>query len=110
MSNEQYFNDAGPGQKHSDMCHYSQAFVFGDVAKCAGQGGWDKTGKMDANDVAGQVELTFENVDRVLQAAGLRVWEDVYLIRTYHVNIGASFDLTIEIEIEIEVEVRKQSA
>ncbi|KAG9253527.1 Endoribonuclease L-PSP/chorismate mutase-like protein [Emericellopsis atlantica] len=134
MSNEQYFNDAGAGQKHSDLCHYSQAVVFGDVAKCSGQGGWDTTGNVDADDVAGQVELAFENVDRVLQAAGFRGWEDVYLMRTYHVDIGTSFDLTVKklksriphrpvwtaigvprlafppMQIEIEVEARKQSA
>lgn len=45
--------------------------------KCSGQGGWDNTGNLDANDIAKPVELAFENVDRVIQAAELRGWEDV---------------------------------
>ncbi|KAH7145379.1 Endoribonuclease L-PSP/chorismate mutase-like protein [Dactylonectria estremocensis] len=96
MSSLQYYNESGAGQKHSDLCHYSQAVVLGDIVKCSGQGGWDNTGKLDANDVKGQVDLAFENVDRVLQTVGLRGWEDVYSIRTYHVDIGASYDHTVE--------------
>ncbi|KAF4546197.1 Het domain protein [Lasiodiplodia theobromae] len=80
-----------------DLCHYSQAVVLGNIVKCSGQGGWDKTGALDANDIPRQVELAFENVDRVLQAAGLRGWEDVYSVRSYHVvDIGLSYDKTVE--------------
>lgn len=64
--------------------------------KCAGQGGWTTTGDLDATDTKKQVDLAFENVDRVLQAAGLRGWEDVYLIRSYHVDMEASFDYVVE--------------
>ncbi|KAH7013017.1 Endoribonuclease L-PSP/chorismate mutase-like protein [Ilyonectria destructans] len=96
MSNLQYHNETGAGQKHSDLCHYSQAVVLGDIVKCSGQGGWDNTGKLNADDIKGQVDLAFENVDRVLQTVGLRGWEDVYSIRSYHVDIGASFDLVVE--------------
>ncbi|KAK0640145.1 hypothetical protein DIS24_g9621 [Lasiodiplodia hormozganensis] len=97
MSSLQYFNEEGAGQKHSDLCHYSQAVVLGNIVKCSGQGGWDKTGALDANDIPRQVELAFENVDRVLQAAGLRGWEDVYSVRSYHVvDIGLSYDKTVE--------------
>ncbi|PLB52133.1 YjgF-like protein [Aspergillus steynii IBT 23096] len=97
MSSLTYTNDPGAGQKHSDLCHYSQAVHLpGNIVKCAGQGGWTSTGELDANDVQGQVLRAFENVDRVLQAAGLRGWEDVYLVRSYHVDMGASYDFVVE--------------
>lgn len=95
MSGETYFNEQGAGQKHSDMCHYSQAVVLGDVVKCSGQGGWDNAGEIGENNSEEQVKLAFDNVDRVLRTAGLRGWEDVYCIRSYHLDIAASFDTVV---------------
>ena len=92
MSSLTYINEQGAGQKHSDLCHYSQAVILGNIVKCSGQGGWTETGDLDANDICGQVELAFQNVDKVLHATGLRGWEDVYSIRSYHVDIDASYD------------------
>ncbi|KAK4893229.1 hypothetical protein LTR27_008350 [Elasticomyces elasticus] len=77
MSSLQYINEEGAGQKHSDACHYSQCVVLGNIVKCSGQGGWDTEGNLDVNDWKGQIDLAFENVDRVLRAAGLRGWEDL---------------------------------
>lgn len=92
-----YVNEKGAGQKHSDLCHYSQAVLLpGNIVKCSGQGGWTNFGDLDGNDVHGQVELAFQNVDRVLQAAGLKGWEDVYLIHSYHVDMAASYDHVVE--------------
>ncbi|GLB07718.1 hypothetical protein AtubIFM57258_003080 [Aspergillus tubingensis] len=97
MSTLTFVNEEGAGQKHSDLCHYSQAVILpGNIVKCAGQGGWTQSGDLDATDVRKQVDLAFENVDRVLQAVGLQGWEDVYLIRSYHVDMGASFDYVVE--------------
>jgi enamine deaminase RidA (YjgF/YER057c/UK114 family) len=97
MSSLTYINEPGAGQKHSDLCHYSQAVLLpGNIVKCAGQGGWTNSGDLDAENVRGQVDLAFENVDRVLQAAGLRGWEDVYLVRSYHVDMGSSYDYVVE--------------
>ncbi|KAJ5677920.1 uncharacterized protein N7477_003553 [Penicillium maclennaniae] len=95
MSSLTYINEEGAGQKHSDLCHYSQAVILGDVVKCSGQGGWEQTGALDAENIPRQVDLAFRNVDRVLQASGLRGWEDVYSI-SYHVDIGSSYDLTVK--------------
>ncbi|KAJ5671343.1 YjgF-like protein [Penicillium longicatenatum] len=94
MSSLTYTNEKGAGQKHSDLCLYSQAVVIHgtNIVKCSGQGGWPNSGELNANDVNRQVELAFENVDRVLQAVGLRGWEDVYLIRSYQVDMGVSYD------------------
>lgn len=96
MSSLTYVNEKGAGQRQSDLYHYSQAVILGDIVKCSGQGGWTETGALDANDVRGQVDLAFQNVDNVLQAAGLRGWEDVYSIRSYHVDMALSFDYTVE--------------
>jgi enamine deaminase RidA (YjgF/YER057c/UK114 family) len=97
MSSLTYINEKGAGEKHSDLGHYSQAVLLpGNVVKCSGQGGWTPTGELDANDWKRQIDLAFDNVDRVLQAAGLRGWEDVYLLRSYHVDIGASWEYTVE--------------
>ncbi|KAJ5616504.1 YjgF/Yer057p/UK114 family [Penicillium hordei] len=97
MSSFTYINEKGAGEKHSDIGHYSQAVLLpGNVVKCSGQGGWTPTGELDANDWKRQIDLAFDNVDRVLQAAGLKGWEDVYLLRSYHVDIGASWEYTVE--------------
>ena len=47
---------------------------------------------IDADDVEKQVELAFKNVELMLQHAGLKGWEDVYLQRTYHTDIDSSFE------------------
>jgi enamine deaminase RidA (YjgF/YER057c/UK114 family) len=96
MASLSYTNEAGAGQKHSDECHYSQAVVIGDIVKCSGQGGWDNTGFCNANDIELQVKNAFENVDRVLQAVGLQGWEDVYSIRSLHVDIAESFPIMVK--------------
>lgn len=77
MSSLTYVNEPGAGQKHSDLGHYSQAVVIGNVAKLSGQGGWDNDGNLDQYDWKEQIKNAFDNVDRVLQAAGFRGWEDV---------------------------------
>jgi enamine deaminase RidA (YjgF/YER057c/UK114 family) len=92
MSSSTYVNEEGAGQKHSDLCHYSQAVILGNIVKCSGQGGWTGSGALDASNIYGQVDLAFQNVDKVLRAAGLRGWDDVYLIRAYHVDMGASYE------------------
>ncbi|CAG8211551.1 unnamed protein product [Penicillium olsonii] len=97
MSSFTYINEKGAGEKHSDLGHYSQAVLLpGNIVKCSGQGGWTPTGDLDANDWKRQIDLAFDNVDRVLQAADLRGWEDVYLLRSYHVDIDASWEYTVE--------------
>lgn len=88
MSDLKYINEPGAGEKHSDLGHYSQAVVIGNIAKLSGQGGWDNQGNLEQYDAHQQIDNAFDNVDRVLRAAGLRGWEDVYLLRSYQVDIG----------------------
>ena len=94
MSSLKYINEQGAGQKHSDLCHYSQVVVIGNIAKLSGQGGWDETGELEQYDWKQQIDNAFNNVDRVLQAAGLRGWEDVrfevHLSRLCHIVLTRS--------------------
>lgn len=94
MSSLNFINEKGAGQKHSDLCHYSQVVHIPGtpIVKASGQGGWTETGALDPTDMKGQIDLAFQNVDNVLRAAGLRGWEDVYLIRSYSVSMEASRD------------------
>lgn len=94
MSSLNFINEKGAGQKHSDLYHYSQVVHIPGtpIVKAAGQGGWTETGSLDPNDMKGQIDLAFQNVDNVLRAAGLRGWEDVYLMRTYSVDMDASHE------------------
>jgi enamine deaminase RidA (YjgF/YER057c/UK114 family) len=63
------------------------------IIKCSGQGGWDPTtGALDANNSDEQIAIAMKNVDLVLKAAGLRGWEDVYHLRSYHTDIRSSWD------------------
>ncbi|KAH6612177.1 Endoribonuclease L-PSP/chorismate mutase-like protein [Boeremia exigua] len=98
MSSLSYNNPAGAAQKHSELGHYSQSVDLGNgTIKCSGQGGWDpESGALDANDTIKQIRLAMENVDIVLKAAGLRGWEDVYLLRSYHCDIRTSWEPTVE--------------
>ncbi|KAG8742140.1 hypothetical protein FRC11_014489 [Ceratobasidium sp. 423] len=92
MSSLQYFNDKGPGEAKNREFHYSQAVIAGDVVKCSGQGGWDVNNVLDPTDDKRQIDLAFENVDRVLQTVGLRGWEDVYSVRSYHLDLPGTVE------------------
>ncbi|KAH7322059.1 Endoribonuclease L-PSP/chorismate mutase-like protein [Rhizoctonia solani] len=96
MSSLQYSSYEGAGRTLSDMNHYSQTVVVGDIVKVSGQGGWDANLKIDPNDPKAQVELAFENVDKALRAVGLRGWEDVYAVRTYHCPMHETMNFTVE--------------
>ncbi|TVY53959.1 hypothetical protein LSUE1_G010226 [Lachnellula suecica] len=96
MSSLPYTNDPGPGQARSDASHYSQAVRIGSTIKTAGQGGRNAaTGILDPSDLHSQIDNAFENIDRVLQAAGLRGWEDVYLWRSFAVRMQESHEYLV---------------
>ncbi|GAB1520959.1 hypothetical protein RhiTH_004048 [Rhizoctonia solani] len=96
MSELTYVNYQGAGQTNSDECHYSQAVIIGDIVRTSGQGGWDDSGEVKANDAKGQVDLAFENIDKALRAVGLRGWEDVFSVRSYHRDIDTTFPIVVE--------------
>jgi enamine deaminase RidA (YjgF/YER057c/UK114 family) len=89
-----HFDATGPGQVFSNTYHYAQTVVLdGGVVKASGQGGWDLQGNLDPDDIHKQTQLAIENVDRVLREAGLRGWEDVYSLHSYHTDISQSFEV-----------------
>lgn len=96
MSSLQYYNYPGVGKVNNREYSYSQAVRIGDIVKCSGQGGWDNSGNMDENDLPGQILKAFQNVEKNLRDAGLRGWEDVYSVRSYHISLEKSFDLMVE--------------
>lgn len=94
MSSLTYTNPPGTSQRFSDESHFSMAVALPNgIVKCSGQGGWDSiTGALDANNSDEQIAIAMKNVDLVLKAAGLRGWEDVYHLRSYHTDIRSSWD------------------
>jgi enamine deaminase RidA (YjgF/YER057c/UK114 family) len=136
MSGLQYrFDTGGPGEVWSSQAHYAQSVTIGSLVKLSGQGGWDSERQCDKSDPKKQVDIAMLNVERVLKEAGLRGWQDVYCVRSYHVgDFGSTFNPLIDalksycpdhrpiwtslgvagladpnMMIEIEVEATKQS-
>ncbi|KAF2101038.1 Endoribonuclease L-PSP/chorismate mutase-like protein [Rhizodiscina lignyota] len=99
MANLEYVNAPGAGEFMSSNFPYSQCVKLPNgIVKLAGQGGWDtQTAALEANGDADkfQVDLAFQNIENQLKAAGLKGWEDVYLVRSYHVDMAGSFDATV---------------
>jgi enamine deaminase RidA (YjgF/YER057c/UK114 family) len=95
MSSQKYSNYEGVGARNSELYSYSQAVEVGTVIKCSGQGGWEDDGSIDQEDLEGQIELAFQNVEKNLRTAGARGWEDVYAVRSYHISLSSSFDLMV---------------
>ncbi|CAE6457636.1 unnamed protein product [Rhizoctonia solani] len=96
MSSLQYSADKGQDEVRRQEFHYSQAVIIGDIVKCSGQGGWDQNNNIDPTNDKRQIDLAFDNVDRVLRNVGLRGWEDVYLVRSYHLDLPGTVEYVSE--------------
>ncbi|KAM0231050.1 hypothetical protein ACHAP5_011199 [Fusarium lateritium] len=97
MSSFKYITPPGFFEFLSDTNHYSQAVDLGNgFFKISGQGGLNEKGEIPS-DLKQEVEQTIQNVDTMLKAAGLRGWEDVYYVRSYHTDIDATLPLITEI-------------
>ncbi|KAH6974233.1 Endoribonuclease L-PSP/chorismate mutase-like protein [Ilyonectria sp. MPI-CAGE-AT-0026] len=96
MSGLQYSNYDGVGVTNNRLYSYSQAVCVGNVIKCSGQGGWDNEGNIDDQDLKGQIDLAFKNVEKNLKAAGAKGWSDVYSVKSFHISLSSSFDLMVE--------------
>lgn len=116
MSSLEYGNDKGHGTSLSNKNHYSQ-FVhlpYG-ITKLSGQGGWTRDGEYP-DDYKQQIENAFDNVENVLQEAGLSGWgdvsfcksririfldvdeaEQVFLMRSYLTNMSDHFPYYVEV-------------
>jgi enamine deaminase RidA (YjgF/YER057c/UK114 family) len=92
MSTLQFFNYPGT-EANSESFHYSQAVKLGTMVKTSGQGGWDESGNI-TSDVEKQVTIAFENVENALKEVDSRLsWENVYAVRSYHINVEETFKL-----------------
>jgi enamine deaminase RidA (YjgF/YER057c/UK114 family) len=86
----------GPGNWWSETWDYPQAVTLGDVVKISGQGGWGPDRVVDTSGPEAQVRLAVENVDRILREAGLRGWEDVHYLRSYHVGLTRNLPILFD--------------
>ena len=75
---------------------YSHAFKCGNTIYVAGQVGWDEEGKIvGEGDVVAQTERAYENLKRVLEAAGASI-SDIVMMRIYTMDLEG-FNKTGEI-------------
>lgn len=92
MATLQFFNYPGT-EANSESFHYSQAVKIGTMVKTSGQGGWDSSGDITP-DSEKQVAIAFENVEKALKEVDPRLsWENVYAVRSYHINMEETFDI-----------------
>ncbi|KAJ5611078.1 YjgF/Yer057p/UK114 family [Penicillium lagena] len=87
-----FFNYPGT-EANSESFHYSQATRIGNTVKTSGQGGWDENGSITSN-VEKQVAVAFANVEKALKNVDPRLsWENVYAVRSYHINMDETFEV-----------------
>lgn len=83
MTEQTFHVPAGYGQLLFDQLHYSQAVRTGDRVEISGQGGWDdQIAFPDA--LEDEIARAFDNVERVLAAAGTG-WSEVTALDSFHV-------------------------
>ncbi|KAJ4263117.1 hypothetical protein NW762_006738 [Fusarium torreyae] len=96
MASFNYITPPGFGEFLTKTNHYSQVVDLGNgIFKISGQGGWNEKGEIPS-DPKLEVERAIQNVHEALQAAGLRGWEDVYYVRSYHTDIDTTLPLVVE--------------
>ena len=88
----QFFNYSGT-EKNAVDYHYSQTVKVGNIFKTSGQGGWDEEGKITP-ELEKQIEKAFDNVLKALKAADAGLsFDQIYAIRSYHIDMDSSFDI-----------------
>ncbi|KAF4966607.1 hypothetical protein FSARC_5727 [Fusarium sarcochroum] len=96
MASFSYVTLPGFGEFLTKTNHYSQIVNLGNgIFKISGQGGWNEKGEI-SSDPKQEVEQAIQNVDEALKTAGLRGWEDVYYVRSYHTDIDTTLPLVVE--------------
>lgn len=84
MSKPEFFVTPGYGEHFRKTLGYSQAVKVGNRVEISGQGGW--TDDLQFPDrLQDEIELAFDNVGRVLAAAGAG-WEHVIHVNSYHIG------------------------
>ncbi|MBB2990783.1 enamine deaminase RidA (YjgF/YER057c/UK114 family) [Mycolicibacterium iranicum] len=83
MTDVEFFNTPGYGEKLRETLHYSQAVRIGDRVEISGQGGVDDDLNIP-DSLEEEIVLAFDNVERTLATAGAG-WGDVVHVNSYHV-------------------------
>ena len=83
MTRPRYFSPGNAGRIARETLHFSQAARVGDRLELAGQGGWNDGFEFPAATIPEEVANAFDNVERVLAAAGAS-WDDVFHVNSYH--------------------------
>lgn len=98
MSHLQYFDYPGFGERSKEQLNYSQAVRIGNRIEVSGQGtsitsidcisltstgGWNRTAEGYPEDLSGEVDQAFDNVEHAIQHAGGKGWDQVYKTRIY---------------------------
>lgn len=95
MSTPSFHSYAGLGQTNSDLYHYSQSVRIGPMIRCSGQGGFDDQGEI-IKPMKEQIQAAFLNVEKALHDARGKGWSQVVSVRTYHIDLDASFEVVVE--------------
>ncbi|KXJ85296.1 endoribonuclease L-PSP, partial [Microdochium bolleyi] len=108
MSKPEFFNPPGT-EVFRDGYHFSQVVrqqPGSTTLKTSGQGGWDSTLAIVA-DPKKQIEQTLQNVLAALRAAESSVtWRDITSIRSYHTDLAATFETTVQVFKEMDPDHR----
>lgn len=91
MVTPQFYNYPGT-ETNAENYHYSQAVKLGSIVRTSGQGGWDEHGNV-ASDLEKQIQIAFENSLKAIKDVDGRLeFEHIYAVRSYHLDMDASFD------------------
>lgn len=89
MSKQKLINPPG-SEKVYEKLQFSQAVVVGDTVWVSGQVGMDATG-LPGDGIEAQARLAFQNLQRVLAAAGSSL-EDIVELVSFHTSMNAIRD------------------
>ena len=81
----------GLGESNSNLFNYSQSLRIGSTIRCSGQGGFNDEGEA-IEPMQEQIRMAFKNVEKALRSAGGEGWNQVISVRSYHIDLDASFE------------------
>lgn len=93
MDKPEFFVTPGYGERFREQLGYSQAVKVGNRVEISGQGGWTDDLKFPDR-LEDEIALAFENVGRVLAAAGAG-WEHVIHVNSYHIGFPPETNATM---------------
>jgi enamine deaminase RidA (YjgF/YER057c/UK114 family) len=82
-----------------EQFHFAPAVRVGKTIYCSGQLGWAGAGQKPPTDVKEQFALAFENLRRVLEAAGAD-FDDVIEMTTFHVDLQKHLNTFVAVKAD----------